>query len=46
MNVIFFYRLVILLLVIVLFNMIVDINIGVPAYLAQFIDTYIHKMSK
>jgi hypothetical protein len=40
MNVIFFYRLVILL-VIVLFNMIVDINIGVPAYLAQFINTYI-----
>jgi hypothetical protein len=31
MNVKFFHRLVILLLVILLFNVIVDINIGVPA---------------
>jgi hypothetical protein len=39
MNVTFFHRLVILLLVILLFNMIVDINIGVVAYLTQFINT-------
>jgi hypothetical protein len=35
----FFHRLVILLLVILLFNVIVDINIGVLAYLTQFINT-------
>jgi hypothetical protein len=34
----FFHRLVILL-VILLFNVIVDINIGVLAYLTQFINT-------
>jgi hypothetical protein len=34
-----FHRLVILLLVILLFNVIVDINIGVLAYLTQFINT-------
>jgi hypothetical protein len=39
MNVTFFHRLVILLLVILLFNVIVDINIGVLAYLTQFINT-------
>jgi hypothetical protein len=39
MNVTFFHRLVILLLVILLFNMIVDINIGVLAYLTQFVNT-------
>jgi hypothetical protein len=39
MNVTFFHRLVILLLVILLFNVIVDINnIGVLAYLTQFIN--------
>jgi hypothetical protein len=37
MNVTFFHRLVILLLVIMLFNVIVDINIGVLAYLTQYI---------
>jgi hypothetical protein len=41
MNVTFFHRLVILLLVILLFNVIVDINIGVLAYLTQFINTYL-----
>jgi hypothetical protein len=39
MNVTFFHRLVTLLLVILLFNVIVDINIGVLAYLTQFINT-------
>jgi hypothetical protein len=39
MNVTFFHRLVILLLVILLFNVIVDINIGVLTYLTQFINT-------
>jgi hypothetical protein len=39
MNVTFFHRLVILLLVILLFNVIVDINTGVLAYLTQFINT-------
>jgi hypothetical protein len=39
MNVTFFRRLVILLLVILLFNVIVDINIGILAYLTQFINT-------
>jgi hypothetical protein len=39
MNVTFFHRLVILLLVILLFNVIVDINIGVLVYLTQFINT-------
>jgi hypothetical protein len=39
MNVTFFHRLVILLLVILLFNVIVDINIGVIAYLTQFVKT-------
>jgi hypothetical protein len=38
MIVTFFHRLVILLLVIVLFNVIVDINIGVLPYLTQFIN--------
>jgi hypothetical protein len=38
MNVTFFHRLVILLLVILLFNVIVDINISVIAYLTQFIN--------
>jgi hypothetical protein len=36
----FFHRLVILLFVILLFNMIVDINIDVLAYLTQFINMY------
>jgi hypothetical protein len=45
MNVTFFHRLVILLLVILLFNVIVDINIGVLAYLTQFINTYNVKMT-
>jgi hypothetical protein len=35
----------VLLLVILLFNVIVDINIGVPAYLTQFINTYNVKMT-
>jgi hypothetical protein len=35
----FFHRLVILLLVMLLFNVIVDINIGVLGYLTQFINT-------
>jgi hypothetical protein len=39
MNVTFFHSLVILLLVILLFNVIVGINIGVLAYLTQFINT-------
>jgi hypothetical protein len=39
MNVTFFHRLVILLLVILLYYVIVDINIGVLAYLTQFINT-------
>jgi hypothetical protein len=39
MVVTFFHRLVILLLIILLFNVIVDINIGVLAYLIQFINT-------
>jgi hypothetical protein len=39
MIVTFFHRLVILLLVILLFNVIVDINIGVLGYLTQFINT-------
>jgi hypothetical protein len=39
MNVTFFHRLVILLLVILLFNVLVDRNIGVLAYLTQFINT-------
>jgi hypothetical protein len=38
MNVLFFHRLVILLLVILLFNVLVDRNIGVLAYLTQFIN--------
>jgi hypothetical protein len=38
MIVTFFHRLVILLLVILPFNVIVDINIGVLVYLTQFIN--------
>jgi hypothetical protein len=39
MIVTFFHRFVILLLVILLFNVIVDINISVLAYFTQFINT-------
>jgi hypothetical protein len=39
MNVIFFSSLVILLLVILLFNVILDVNIGVLGYLTQLINT-------
>jgi hypothetical protein len=45
MNVTFFHRLVILLLVILLFNVIVDINIGVLDYLTQFMNTLNVKMT-